>query len=139
MRFAIIPFLFLIVFLIGCGSIANETNSNAALNQNQAGTNLNSNGWVKIEPTNGNAASIPNANSKTVTPTPGIPDPANANKVVKPGATPTPGIPDAANIKKQLEKNAALANAVMNANMPTAPPVMMNKKKRPGPIGNRQP
>jgi hypothetical protein len=95
--------------------------------------------WVKIESTNGNLASTGNSNAKTATPTPGIPDPANANKTIKPGATPTPGIPDAANIKKQLEKNAGIANAVMNANRSAAPPMMMNKKKQAGPIGNRQP
>lgn len=138
----LILFVFAVMMSAACGSPIGS-NSGVTSSNSTGNANGNSNGgWTKIEPTNGAGSNSPAATNSGAgsTPTPGIPDPANFNKPFKPGATPTPGIPDAANIRKQMQRNAESANAansVMNANRPTAPPTMMNKKKQPGPMANK--
>lgn len=59
---------------------------------------------------NSNMTNLPEGlSTQPITPsgnsTPGIPDPANVNKLPK-GATPTPGIPDPATLGKPLPKGA---------------------------------
>jgi hypothetical protein len=52
---------------------------------------------------------------KGATPTPGIPDPKLANRMIKPGPTPTPGIPDPETLRRQMR---GLQNTNVNAASP---------------------
>ncbi|MGI8811400.1 MAG: hypothetical protein ACR2IH_02590 [Pyrinomonadaceae bacterium] len=90
---------------------------------------------VPIAPSANSTPGIPPANqayitTRGATPTPGIPDPKNLGKQLKPGATPTPGIPSEAELRRQLK------TPISNVNTNAAPsgPMMMRERKRPLPI-----
>lgn len=131
-----------VAFMIGCGgNTSSESSANVNATNRNGGTGFqkvdNANlpegiNPVPIQPTGTPTPGIPdpanavNAVPKGATPTPGIPDPKNGNRQVKPGATPTPGIPDPETLRKMLKQPTG------NVNTPPPPPSgdsMMKKRK----------
>lgn len=132
-------FLLCLTFIaMACGSAA-DTNSNRSGDSNRQ-SNLDPGNLPPglspqpIQPSGNSTPGIPPANAinavpKGATPTPGIPDPANINKPLKPGATPTPGIPDAETLRRQMNQVRP------NANVPPPPAnTRPNERKMPGPV-----
>ncbi|CAN5493985.1 hypothetical protein BH10ACI2_BH10ACI2_13230 [soil metagenome] len=126
------------VFIFACGG---NTPANTAAN---SASNVNSNAVIKLDPANmppgisaspiqtvpANAVNGPanaNTNSKSTSPTPGIPSPAELKKPFKPGATPTPGIPSADEIRKMLGQPPANVNAKPPTKMNDVPMMKSNK------------
>lgn len=116
---------------LACGAPAvsngNANTGNAAVISNGNG-NLPEGLSTSPVPITGTTPGIPEANKvnmnavpKGATPTPGIPDPKEANKPFKPGATPTPGIPDPETLKKQMNQPASNVNQAPGKTEPKKP------------------
>jgi hypothetical protein len=101
------------VFISSCSSVDSNANTNTAgvgnvaVDANNLPEGLST---TPIQPSGNSTPGIPdpaNANKLPVggTPTPGIPDPANLRKPFKPGATPTPGIPSPEEMRRQMQRN----------------------------------
>jgi hypothetical protein len=120
------------VYLTNANSVNVANNSNVpAVIDNPVNTNMNSS--EVNSPIASTTPDVPAANAvstlpKGATPTPGIPSPAAANKMVKPGVTPTPGIPDRETLRRQMQ---GLDTTNMNAE-PGGDMRMMKKPRRPG-------
>lgn len=116
------------------------------------------NGNVNIDPNNMPAGLSTAPVTPGGTPTPGIPDPATANKTNAPGGTPTPGIPPANQLGKPLPKGATPTpgipdpatikrqlNSTSNVNMQAPPPPNAAKPpvtsgdSRMRKVGNKKP
>ena len=123
------------VYLTNANSVNVLNNANVpATTDNPIEINANSNS-INSNVATATTPGIPAVNSMTplpkgATPTPGIPDPKTANKMVKPGVTPTPGIPDQETIRRQLQGMDQNMNVPSKGDLPT---MMMRKgAKRPG-------
>lgn len=139
-------------FLSGaaCQSASAPNNANSAAGK--------TNGNVNIDPNNMPAGLSTAPVTPGGTPTPGIPDPVNANRTHVPGATPTPGIPPPDQLGKPLPKGATPTpgipdsatikrqlNSTSNVNMQAPPPPGADKgpvtsgDSRMRKVGNKKP
>lgn len=76
------------------------------------------------QPANGIGVNANTARPNGATPTPGIPNPADIKRGIKPGTTPTPGIPSAEEMRIMLRKTQKNANINAPAMKGTDKPMM---------------
>ena len=121
---------------VGCGG---ESPANSTANA-KANTNTNAVTPVRLDPANmppGLSATpitpAPNAAdaNKPMTPTPGIPSPAEMKKAAKQGTTPTPGIPSPEEMRKAFGKPPSSSNT-NTAPMSNSVPMMMKTNRKLG-------
>jgi hypothetical protein len=135
--------LFVFVFAAFLAGIACQTASAPGGNANKQNGNVNIDPknmpagleTQPIAPSSNTTPGIPdpaNANKlpKGTTPTPGIPPPDQLGKPLPKGATPTPGIPDPATIKKQMSQPSNVNMQAAPSMRDTSPPTSGDSRSR---------
>jgi hypothetical protein len=118
---------------------ANRVNGNVNIDPKNMPAGLST---APISPTSNTTPGIPNpANANRTgaggTPTPGIPDKNMIGKPLPKGITPTPGIPDPATIKRQLNTPSNVNMQAAPSTRDNAPPTSGDSRMRK--VGNKKP